>query len=86
MPERFKSLVTLQGVQQGSSGHLKIDTAGDLAPLLAWVDSLNLQQIRIEPLGLRAVYDSVHSGNTPVSGSQLGLQSDSVGQSARTGK
>ncbi|HBV64204.1 MAG TPA: hypothetical protein DEF45_14420, partial [Rhodopirellula sp.] len=58
----------------------------DLAPLLAWVDSLNLQQIRIEPLGLRAVYDSVHSGNTPVSGSQLGLQSDSVGQSARTGK
>lgn len=86
VPERFKSLVTLQGVQQGSSGHLKIDTAGDLAPLLAWVDSLNLQQIRIEPLGLRAVYDSVHSGNTPVSGSQLGLQSDSVGQSARTGK
>ena len=35
VPERFKSLVTLQGVQQGSSGHLKIDTAGDLAPLLA---------------------------------------------------
>ncbi|HBV64203.1 MAG TPA: ABC transporter ATP-binding protein, partial [Rhodopirellula sp.] len=36
VPERFKSLVTLQGVQQGSSGHLKIDTAGGLAPLLAW--------------------------------------------------
>lgn len=41
---------------------LQIDTAGDLAPILPWIDSLGLRQLRIEPLGLRAVYDSVHSG------------------------
>ncbi len=86
VPEQLKGSVTLQVLQQGRSGQLQIDTAGDLAPLLAWVDSLNLQQIRIEPLGLRAVYDSVHSGNTPVEGRQVSSQSGSVEQSARTGK
>jgi ABC-2 type transport system ATP-binding protein len=86
VPEQFKDSVTLDTVQQGRSGHLQIDTAGDLAPLLAWVDSLNLQQIRIEPLGLRAVYDSVHSGSTPVPGSRVSSQSNSGDQSVRTGK
>ena len=43
---------------------LQIDTAGDLAPLLSWIGSQGLRQVRIEPLGLRAVYDSVHSGLT----------------------
>ncbi len=86
VPEQLKGSVTLEAIQQGRSGHLQIDTAGDLAPLLAWVDSLNLQQIRIEPLGLRAVYDSVHSGSTPVRGSRVSSQSGSVGQSARTGQ
>lgn len=86
VPEEFKDSVTLEAVQHGRSGHLQIDTAGDLAPLLAWVDSLNLQQIRIEPLGLRAVYDSVHSGSTPVRGSRVSSQSGSVGHTAGTGK
>ncbi|KAA1257689.1 putative ABC transporter ATP-binding protein YbhF [Rubripirellula obstinata] len=39
-----------------------IVTDGDLAPMLSWVDSLALSQVRIEPLGLRAVYDAVHTG------------------------
>ena len=86
VPEQFKDSVTLEAVQQGRSAQLQLDTAGDLAPLLAWVDSLNLQQIRIEPLGLRAVYDSVHSGSTPVRGSQVSSTSDSLDQSARAGK
>ena len=83
VPEQFKDCVTLQALQQGSADLIQIDTAGDLAPLLAWVDSLNLQQIRIEPLGLRAVYDSVHSGNTPVRGSHVDSQSGSGGLVAR---
>lgn len=86
VPEEFTDSVTLEAVQQGRSGHLQIDTAGDLAPLLAWVDSLNLQQIRIEPLGLRAVYDSVHSGSTPVPGSRVNPLSGSLGHTARTKK
>ena len=43
---------------------LCIDTQGDLAPLLSWVDALKLKNVRIEPLGLRAIYDSVHMGTT----------------------
>ena len=42
--------------------HLRLDTAGDLAPLLPWINSLQLQRMRIEPLGLRAIYDAVHAG------------------------
>ena len=41
---------------------LQIDTAGDLADFLPWLNSLSLTQVRIEPLGLRAVYDAVHFG------------------------
>jgi len=37
-----------------------IDTSNDLAPLLGWLQSLNLQQMRVEAFGLRAVYDSIH--------------------------
>jgi ABC-2 type transport system ATP-binding protein len=37
-----------------------IETAGDLAPLLPWLGSLGLQEMRVEAYGLRAVYDSVH--------------------------
>ncbi len=33
-----------------------------LADLLPWLHSLSLEGMRIEPLGLRAVYDSVHFG------------------------
>ncbi|NNE00827.1 MAG: ATP-binding cassette domain-containing protein, partial [Pirellulaceae bacterium] len=43
-------------------GHLQIDTAGDLARFLSWIDSLQLTHVRIEPLGLRSVYDAVHAG------------------------
>ena len=50
-------------VQSHATGEtMTIVTDGDLAPMLSWVDSLSLAQVRIEPLGLRAVYDSVHSG------------------------
>ena len=86
VPEQFQGSVTLEAIQQGRSEYLQIDTAGDLAPLLAWVDSLNLQQMRIEPLGLRAVYDSVHSGCMPGLGSRVSSQSVSVDQPARTGQ
>ncbi len=40
--------------------NVTIETAGDLAPLLSWLGSLGLKQMRVEAYGLRAVYDSVH--------------------------
>ncbi len=40
--------------------NVSIETAGDLAPLLPWLASLGLKQMRVEAFGLWAVYDSVH--------------------------
>jgi ABC-2 type transport system ATP-binding protein len=35
--------------------------AGDsLAPLLGWLATLPLEEVRIEPVGLAAVYDRFH--------------------------
>ena len=39
---------------------VQIDTPGELAPLLGWLSTLPINQINIEPLGLRAIYDRVH--------------------------
>jgi ABC-2 type transport system ATP-binding protein len=55
--------VTITAVENSASGKstsVRIDTAGDLAPMLGWIGTLGLSRMRIEPLGLRAIYDSVH--------------------------
>jgi ABC-2 type transport system ATP-binding protein len=50
-------------VSHGDDGDLTLETPGSLAPLLAWLSTLPLDDLRIEPLGLRAVYDRFHSTN-----------------------
>jgi ABC-2 type transport system ATP-binding protein len=62
VPEQWQSRVSIRTEPQGDRFAHHLDTAGDLADLLPWIDSLKLSQIRIEPLGLRAVYDAVHFG------------------------
>jgi ABC-2 type transport system ATP-binding protein len=42
-----------------------IESAGELAPLLGWLAQLPLRDIRIEPVGLRAVYDRFHRPEAP---------------------
>jgi len=37
-----------------------IETPGDLSPLLGWLATLPLAEVRIEPLGLAAVYEKYH--------------------------
>ncbi len=50
-----------------ANGHrVQIDTAGDLAPALAWLASLPVHQVRIEPLGLHTVYEAVHLGRSDI--------------------
>lgn len=51
---------------------VQIDTAGDLAPALNWLASLPLHQVRIEPLGLHTVYQSVHLGKSDVTTDAIG--------------
>ena len=42
-------------------GEVVIETPGELAPLLGWLSTLQLKDVRIEPIGLRAVYDRYHA-------------------------
>lgn len=54
----------LQGelkVVNRASGEVAIETPGELAPLLGWLSTLPLNDVRIEPVGLRAVYERYHS-------------------------
>jgi ABC-2 type transport system ATP-binding protein len=48
-----------------ASGRVTIETSGDLAPVLPWLASLGLSEIRVEAFGLRAVYDAVHFDEVP---------------------
>ncbi len=66
IPESLESAIRISTIVRGKNRLLCIDTAGDLAPMLGWIDSLGLTQVRVEPLGLRAVYDAVHTGNEVV--------------------
>lgn len=38
-----------------------IETGGPLAPLLGWISSQSIEDLRVEPLGLRSVYDRFHA-------------------------
>ncbi|HVA46374.1 MAG TPA: ABC transporter ATP-binding protein [Pirellulales bacterium] len=42
------------------NGDVTIETPGELSPLLGWLATLPLTEVRIEPVGLRAVYDRFH--------------------------
>lgn len=48
-------------VSKCEHGHITWEMSGELAPLLGWLATLPLKHIRIEPIGLRAIYDRFHS-------------------------
>ncbi len=58
IPPQFNGQLT---VSQKGTGEVVIETPGELAPLLGWLSTLPLKEIRIEPIGLRAVYDRFHA-------------------------
>ena len=43
-----------------ADGRLEIVAPGELAPLLGWLSTLPIDEVQIEPLGLRTVYDRFH--------------------------
>ena len=43
-----------------AGGDLRIDTPGELSPLLGWLATLPLAEVTIEPIRLQAVYDRYH--------------------------
>jgi ABC-2 type transport system ATP-binding protein len=44
-----------------ANGNVTIETSGELSPLLGWLATLPMTEVRIERVGLRAVYDRVHA-------------------------
>jgi ABC-2 type transport system ATP-binding protein len=56
-------------IRSGDGGRITIDVQGELSPLLGWLATLALSEIRVEPIGLRAVYDQYHA-NTAAAGNQ----------------
>lgn len=48
-------------VETNGHGELRIETPGELSPLLGWLAQLPLTEVKIEPIGLRALYDRFHS-------------------------
>jgi ABC-2 type transport system ATP-binding protein len=48
-------------VRTDRGGEVEILAPGELAPLLGWLAGLPLAEVRIEPVGLQAIYDRYHA-------------------------
>ena len=48
-------------IRSRGDGRVTIETPGELSPLLGWLSTLPLDEVRIEPVGLRGVYDEFHA-------------------------
>lgn len=47
-----------------SDGQLRIETPGELSPLLDWLAQLPIREVRVEPVGLQALYERYHSAES----------------------
>lgn len=61
VPDELRDQLT---IQRDSNRQLTIDTPGELAPILGWLATLPLNEVRIEPLGLRRIYDRYHNARS----------------------
>ncbi len=61
LPSAPPELAQQLNITKGDGGRVMIETPGELSPLLGWLSTLDLNEVRIEPVGLRAVYDQFHS-------------------------
>ena len=57
LPEGLREQTIIRRDEQGG---MEIE-ADDLPPLLGWLGTLALEEVRVEPIGLKAVYERFHS-------------------------
>lgn len=57
LPASFGGQISLT---QGAAGDLLIETPGELSGMLGWLATLPLAEVRIEPVGLNALYEQFH--------------------------
>jgi ABC-2 type transport system ATP-binding protein len=48
-------------IRMESDDRVTIETPGDLSTMFGWLSQLPLEEVRIEPVGLRSVYDRFHT-------------------------
>jgi ABC-2 type transport system ATP-binding protein len=60
LPPIPPALSSQLAVVDNGNGEAILETPGELAPLLHWLATLPLADMRIEPLGLRTIYNRVH--------------------------
>lgn len=58
VPDSLKDQISV--VEQGDNG-VKIETPGELSAILQWLADSPLQDVYVQPVGLRSVYDDYHS-------------------------
>jgi ABC-2 type transport system ATP-binding protein len=63
LPAAFAESLFVVGT---TDDHVTIDALGELATVLGWLAKLPLAEIRIDPIGLEAVYEQYH-GNAATS-------------------
>ena len=61
-PGELRSQLAFQVVDD----RLTVETYSPLGPILAWLASLPLEEIRVEPVGLRSLYERFHNAEIPV--------------------
>jgi ABC-2 type transport system ATP-binding protein len=66
LPPIPESLSGQLAVVSNGDGEAVLETPGELAPLLQWLATLPLADMRIEPVGLRTIYHRFHAEHTPV--------------------
>jgi ABC-2 type transport system ATP-binding protein len=60
VPPELREQMTLLHLEDG---RVRIETPGELSPVLKWLAGAELEDIFIQPVGLRSVYDRVHCDN-----------------------
>ena len=61
LPEVPEHLADQMRIVSRGEGQVMIETPNELSTLMRWLAGLPLDEIRIEPVGLRAVYDRFHA-------------------------
>jgi len=52
-------------IHTDGDGRITIETPGELSPLLQWLSGAPLEQMAVEPVGLRTLYDRLHDEGLP---------------------
>jgi ABC-2 type transport system ATP-binding protein len=63
LPQPPASCAEQLTIRSVGEGEVLIDMPGELSPLLGWLATLPLQRMVVEPVGLRAVYETFHGGS-----------------------